>query len=83
MGYYLYNWMLVAELTFEVHLRLQSERAVRTLKQEKNLMIYVLSFPLLNCADDDLDGNYAGKPWSEMPFHSSLFSVMQHGYKIC
>lgn len=39
-------------------------------------MIYVFFFFRLNSVDTDRDGNHAGKPWSEMSFHSSLFSVM-------
>lgn len=46
-------------------------------------MIYVFSFFHLNSADTDQDGNHAGKLWSEMSFHFSLFSVTQCGCKIC
>lgn len=46
-------------------------------------MTYVFSSFHLNSADTDQDGNLTGKPWSEMPFHSSFFSIMQCGCKMC
>lgn len=51
-------------------------------KQKKKHMIYVLYSLHLNSADTDQDRNHAGKPWSEMSFHSSLFSVMKLGCKM-
>lgn len=73
----------MAEIIFEAHLRLQRAKYQEgVFKQEKKLMIYVFS-SLHNSRDTDQDGKHTGKPWSEMSFNSSLFSVMQCGCEIC
>lgn len=79
---YLHDRLLAVEFHLsEAHSGLENEIPVRTFKQEKKLMIYVLSSPYLSCADADLDGNHAGKSQAEMSFLSWLFSVLPFGCK--
>lgn len=79
---YLHDWKLAVELSLsEAHSGLENKIPVRTFKQEKKPMIYVLSSSHLHGASADLDGNHEGKPQSEMPFLSSLFSVLPFGCK--